>query len=970
MIRSNISPQGILIRFLSATVALMMIIPAGVGAQSGSEKRPLTHDDYDSWKSIRSQQISASGRWISYQIQPQDGEGELVIRSTRVETEYRFDRGSLAGFSRDSGFVIFLVSPSEDSLDAAKAAKRKGPNLPQNQMVIMSLADGSTTAIERVKSFRQPDEASGWLAYLKVEPPAEEEPEEGAEETGEKPAGGRGGGAGRPGQAGRSGEDGGDEDDKDFGTELVLRSLADGTETTYESVLDYQFTENGEWLLYIVSSEENPDTDGVYGHRIGEAESSPVLAGEGNYRRWTINEEQTRLAFLTDRDEWESNPRTFNLYGWTIGEPEAQLWVSHSSTSGFPAGMSVSDLSGLSFTDDGSMILFGIKDFPEPREEKSEEGEEEAAEEEDDEETATFELWHWNDPYTYPQQKRIIDRIRNETYESVYHVNSGRFVQLADEELEDVSLSDDGSIAFGQTDKPYTRRISYDSAYYDVYIMDPETGARTLVVTESYFRASLSPNAKYVYWFGTDRHWYVYDIAAGTTSNITYDIPVDFWRRNADRPQPPGPYGRSLRWTDDDATVLVNDEFDIWEIQPDGSRYRNITEGFGRANNLSFSYYTFDREVETIDPGAWMLLRTTNTETMASGFYRDKVRGSREPQQLHMADYSYGISGKADDADAVLITRQSFFEFPDLWLTDPAFRNFMNLSDVGAQKDAFIWGRSELVNYYNADGVEMKGILTKPENFDPSQKYPMLVYIYEKLTSGLHRFTNPSPGSSINASYYVSNGYIIWEPDINYGTGHPGQDALNCVVPSVETIIDMGFVDPERVGLQGHSWGGYQGAYMITQTDIFAAVESGAPVSNMTSAYNGIRWQSGLVRQMQYERTQSRLGRTLWNGGMMRYIENSPIFFADNINTPVLILHNDEDGAVPWYQGIELIMALRRLGKVAFMFNYNGEAHGLRRRPNMKDYTIRMQEFFDHYLKGRPAPDWMINGIQAWEKEK
>jgi len=244
----------------------------------------------------------------------------------------------------------------------------------------------------------------------------------------------------------------------------------------------------------------------------------------------------------------------------------------------------------------------------------------------------------------------------------------------------------------------------------------------------------------------------------------------------------------------------------------------------------------------------------------------------------------------------------------------------------------------------------------------------MLVYIYEKLTSGLHRFRAPSPGTSINLSYYVSNGYVIWQPDIYYGTGHPGRDAVDCVVPSVEKIISLGFVDPERVGLQGHSWGGYQGAYMITQTDIFAAIESGAPVSNMTSAYGGIRWGSGMVRQFQYEHTQSRLGRNLWNGGMMRYIENSPIFFADRVTTPCLILHNDEDGAVPWYQGIEFIMTLRRLSKPAWMFNYNGEDHGLRQRVNQKDYTIRMQEFFDHYLKGAPAPDWMINGIQAWEK--
>jgi dipeptidyl aminopeptidase/acylaminoacyl peptidase len=244
-----------------------------------------------------------------------------------------------------------------------------------------------------------------------------------------------------------------------------------------------------------------------------------------------------------------------------------------------------------------------------------------------------------------------------------------------------------------------------------------------------------------------------------------------------------------------------------------------------------------------------------------------------------------------------------------------------------------------------------------------------MVYIYETLHNGIHRFRNPSPGSSVNPSYYVSNGYVIWMPDIEYDTGYPGKDALKCVLPGIQMLIRRGFVDEGSIGIQGHSWGGYQIAYMITQTNIFAAVEAGAPVSNMVSAYGGIRWDSGMVRQFQYERTQSRLGGTLWEAPM-RYIENSPIFWADKVETPILMMHNDDDGAVPWYQGIEYIMALRRLGKEAYMLNYNGEKHGLRKRVNQKDWTIRMAEFFDHHLKGEPMPDWMKNGIKAWEKKE
>jgi len=259
--------------------------------------------------------------------------------------------------------------------------------------------------------------------------------------------------------------------------------------------------------------------------------------------------------------------------------------------------------------------------------------------------------------------------------------------------------------------------------------------------------------------------------------------------------------------------------------------------------------------------------------------------------------------------------------------------------------------------------------LIKPDNFSSEKKYPLMVYIYETLHQGLHRFQDPSPGTTINNPYYVSNGYILWMPDIEYGTGYPGRDALKCVLPGIHMLIREGYIDPKAIGIAGHSWGGYQIAYMVTQTDIFAAAESGAPVSNMVSAYNGIRWGSGMVRQFQYERTQSRLGASLWEVPL-RYIENSPIFWADKVQTPILILHNDEDGAVPWYQGIEYIMALRRLKKEAYMFNYIGEGHGIskRKRVNQKDWTQRMAEFFDYHLKGKPAPNWMKEGILAWEK--
>ena len=379
-------------------------------------------------------------------------------------------------------------------------------------------------------------------------------------------------------------------------------------------------------------------------------------------------------------------------------------------------------------------------------------------------------------------------------------------------------------------------------------------------------------------------------------------------------------------------------------------------------------YVRLDPKERWIDPAKPMLLRAVNEETRDSGFYRDRIDGG-VPEKLLMAAKDFNSPTKAKDADVLVLTASRNNQFADLWITAPSFKELKRVSNGDAQRAPFNWATAELVSFKNTDGVPLKGILIKPENFDPKRKYPMIVYIYEKLSQGLHSFRTPGPGTSINATYYASNGYLVFMPDIVYDIGYPGQSALKCVLPGIQAVVDKGFVDEKAIGIQGHSWGGYQIAYMVTQTNRFRAAAPGALVSNMTSAYSGIRWGTGLPRQFQYEHSQSRIGGSLWEYPM-RFLENSPVFRADRVETPLVMIHNDEDDAVPWYQGIEFYLALRRLNKEAYMFNYNGEKHGLRKRINQKDYTRRLQEFFDHFLKGAPAPEWMQKGIPYLKREK
>lgn len=945
-------------RLLLALIFILIFVASfsSTGAvQAEDTKQPLTHDVYDSWKSIYRPAISAEGQWVLYLETPQDGGAELVVLNVKSKKTFRYtigysgegtdsERAANAAFCYDASHVIFLISPSKADVKKSKKKKEEQEgdrdDKKKKKLGIMDLEDGKVSIVENVKSFILPEEAGAWVAFLKE---AEEEPKkkdvEGESEDKEK------------------------KKDKEYGTPMVLRSLRNGQETEFASVLDYCFTKDGKHLLYIVSSKEKPETDGIYAFKPGEGNSIPLLTGMGKYTRWALDKKETRLAFLSDRDDQNSDEPTFNLYGWDLDSPEAVLWVSHTSTPGFPEGMAVSEKSGVSFTEDGRIVEFGIKEIPPP---------ENKSEDEDEKDQAKFELWHWNDPYPQPQQIKMEEQVRNNTWESVYFIDSQKFVKLADKDIPDVELAPNGQMAFAQTNWPYSKRVSYFGRFQDIYVIDPKTGKKTLVKKDLYGGADMSPGANYVYWF-EGKHWFVYDIASKNTTNLTEALDVRFDREDWDTPSPARPYGIA-GWTANDASILIYDRYDIWEMKPDGSNARMITEGFGRNNNLSFQYLNLDPDERFIDPDQSLLLRTTNEETMASGFFSDCVTGSRFPQRLLMADKSFSPRTlnrpvKAKNADKLILSRSSFDEYPELWISGLDFKNPQKLTNLGQQMEPYIWGKAELRDFLSADGKPLKGILVKPDNFDPQKKYPLMVYIYETLHQGLHSYRDPSPGSSINFPFYVSNGYVLWMPDIEYDTGYPGRDALKCVLPGIHMLIGEGYIDPKAVGIQGHSWGGYQISYMITQTNIFAAAEGGAPVSNMTSAYGGIRWGSGMVRQFQYEHTQSRLGDSLWNVPM-RYIENSPLFWADKIQTPIMFMHNDQDGAVPWYQGIEFIMALRRLGKEAYMFNYNGEEHGLRKRVNQVDWTIRMAEFFDHHLKGAPMPDWMKNGIKAWEKPK
>ncbi|WP_058936703.1 prolyl oligopeptidase family serine peptidase [Roseateles depolymerans] len=718
--------------------------------------------------------------------------------------------------------------------------------------------------------------------------------------------------------------------------------------------------------------------------------SSAVLRGAGSYRQLKFDAQGEQLAFVSNRDaiaeraatrmsdtkaadktsDSKPAPTPYKLYLWRSGGPAglstdvaaaaAQPLVS-ADTAGMPTGWSPSEFAALSFSKDGQRLFLGTSETPK-------------AEPADAPEPVKVDLWHWKDPELQSAQKAKAEREKQRSYRAVVHLASSldqaRFVQLARKDLPTVQVNENADFALGLSDLPYRPLRSWDGEFTDAYAVNLRTGEARLVARQQRQVPTLSPAGRYILGFeAAQRRWTAWRTDTGAASVLTARLPARFDNDERDVPDLPEPYGMA-GWTDGDRSVVLYDRYDLWQVDPQTLQASNLTQGWGRRQQLQLRLVPLDPEdadKRPLDSGAWTL-SGTNDRTRDSGYYRVASSGG-QPAVLIQDQKMIGGLIKAKSADRIVFTQQTFREFPDLWTSTLDLRQPVRISQANPQQSQFVWGTQEQIEYTAADGRKLRALLTRPDNFDPSKKYPLMVYIYEKLSDNRYRYVPPAPAQNINVTRYVSNGYIVLRPDIVYTTGHPGRSAMNTVLPAIRQVVAKGYVDPKRIGIQGHSWGAYQINYLITHTTIFRAAEAGASMANMVSGYGGIRWGAGISRAFQYEHGQSRIGATPWERPDL-YVENSPIFRVDKVQTPYLTIHNDDDDAVPWYQGIEFFTALRRLGKEAYWFNYNGEKHGLKDRDHMKHFTVHMGEFFDHYLLGSPRPAWMDQPVPYLERGK
>ena len=970
-------------------ISTLIVLSISLACQA--QKKPLDHTVYDGWQSIGNKNISNDGKWIVYNIDPQEGDNELVIQSSDASYKKIIPRGYGARITEDSRYVVFKIKPFFKDIREAKIKKKKPDESPKDSLGILELGKDVVWKKADVKTYKMPEKGFGWLAF-NLEKEKTTSSKTRATGNSEKKLdslhrvidslqmiiGAQAKSGNREKAADgiypdwqsqyrdAEGEDTSSAASK-VGTDLVLRNMATKKDKLFPNVTDYFFSRDGDKLL--IRQTRNPkDSTGldlVLLLNLSKGVTDTLSRGGNEFKNFVFADDGTQVAYVAERDAKPKDLQKFyKLWYYKDGMDTAISLVDKSST-GMKSGMIISEFGRLKFSKSGKRLIFGTA-FPQMIKDTT-------LVEMDE---AKLDIWRYNDDDLQTVQLNNLKRDLQKNFLAVYDFGTKNMVQLGSEEIPSVYITNegDGDQFVGVSD--FGKRIERQwtgTTKKDIYTLRVNDGTKKLIKKDLEGMVApsfISPSGKYILWYDSKaRNYWVY--GGDSAKNCTAKIKMPLYDEENDVPSDPAPYG-IMGWEDGDNNLLIYDRYDIWKIDPSGKLSpENITKT-GRGTKLTYRYIRTDTSEKFIASDKDALLSVFNNVSKKAGFavlLNNKLVNELPAAVFSNQACSFGVPLKAKDAPVYIYTRESYMASPNLYVFNTN-KAEIQLSAINPQQKLYNWGTAELYDWKTFSGKSSTGILYKPADFDPTKKYPIIFYFYEKLSDGLYKYIPPAPTASrLNISFFVSRGYLVFAPDISYTIGHPAKSAYDYIVSAAKDLAKHKWVDAANMAIQGQSWGGIQVAQLVTMTDIFKAAWAGAPVANMTSAYGGIRWEGGVNRQFQYEKTQSRIGATLWEKPEL-YIENSPLFHLPKVKTPLVIMANDADGAVPWYQGIELFTGLRRLGKKVWMLTYNGEAHNLVQRRNRKDIQIREQQYFDWLLKGAKAPKWITEGVPAVDKGK
>lgn len=892
----------------------IFLFAASLNVYSQDTKKVLALDDYPKWKKIVSTDLSDDGNWMMYSFLPNDGDDTLYIKNVVSEKVFSDPYCSDATFSPDSKWAAYKRNQTKKEIEKLKKNKKdvfsKG--------VLLNLETGEKAEWDKIKSLTF--SPAGDVLLLQKESM-----------------------------------------DKDLkSSDLLIRNLKNGTLMNIGNISDFKFNSQGTLLAYTIEADSKAG-NGVYLLDVAVGKITPLNTDTTTFSRLTWDDEMlyrsergnkgTALAVLSGNtpDTLEQTINTLLVFTDLNTDSPKQITYNPANDKNFPQDYIISEKGDLRFGLDNQNLVLAIKE--QTKKEKLSR-----------DTIANVDVWHWDDETIQSVQMVRSKRIQNETYTAILHLDNMNFVQLTSDSMRQVELNRNADLAVGGNPKPYISDLNWGGAPSDYYFLDTKTGAKTLIGEKIGRSMGMSPQGTTFLYF-KDGNFFAYDLIKKTLTNISEAVEVSFTDINEDHPFENPSYGVA-GWSKDGKSVFLNHNYDLWSVTLDGSGGYNLTGNYGSSNEIRFRIAPTSSE-PTLDTATDIYLTAYGEWTKKSGFF--KLIDGKAPEELVYDDYNFGRIKKAADADRFLFTRESFVDFPDLYTTDAEFKKLTRQTDANPQQAEYKWGTRKLIDFQNKKGEHLQATLTLPAGYEEGKKYPMLVYFYEKVSNMHNRYSMPVYDDRPHFSEYASDGYLVLMPDIKYETGQPGWNALDCVTSAVKKVIELGYADPDHIGMQGHSWGGYETSFILTQTDMFAATVTGAPVTNLTSMYDILYKNSGTNNQGIFEVGQVRMGKGMFDD-FQNYVAQSPVFNADKIKTPFMILHGTVDGAVDWNQGLEFYNAARRLGKEVILLSYPGENHHLANKNNQIDFQKRMKQFFDHYLKGTEAPDWMKEGIPQIDK--